>query len=186
MALALVLALSFHQFKSGNSFRNGWKDSLPAEGSKNVNYGSLKKTADTGMWASHRGEAGTRHWKEQRELEHRAQGAAQRLRTKARRGWTRDTGQLLQRKAKGCREVRGQGEGLALPPGCSTTFRSRGVRDTNQRLNQINKSLFPWRAYGLSQDAAVVTNAGQQRSSASCAFPAGQTLWLLLKGPHLP
>lgn len=26
MALDLVLLLSFHQFKSGNSFRNGWKD----------------------------------------------------------------------------------------------------------------------------------------------------------------
>lgn len=72
MALGLVLLLSFHQFKSGNSFHNGWKDRLPAEGSKNVNCGSLKKTANTEE-DSHRGEAGTSHWKEQRELEHRAQ-----------------------------------------------------------------------------------------------------------------
>lgn len=107
MALGLVLELSLHQFKSGNSFRNGWKDRLPAEGSKNVNCGSLKKTANTGMWASHRGEAGTSLWKEQRELEHRTHGAAQRHGTKARRGRSGDTGQLLQRKAKGCGEVRG-------------------------------------------------------------------------------
>lgn len=153
MALGLVLVLSFHQFKSGNSFRNGWKDRLPAEGSKNVNCGSLKKTANTGMWASHRGEAGTSHWKEQRELEHTkgTHGAAQRHGTKARRGRSGDTGQLLQRKAKGCREVRGQGEGLALPPGCSTYFqKQRDEGYTNQRLNQLNKSLFPWRACGLA------------------------------------
>lgn len=67
MALGLVVVLSFHQLKSGNSFRNGWKDRLPAEGSKNVNCGSLKKTANTGMWASHRGEAGTSHWKRAKE-----------------------------------------------------------------------------------------------------------------------
>lgn len=67
----------------------------------------------------------------------------------------------LQIKAKGYREVRGQGEGLALPPGCSTTFRNRGMRDTNQRLNQINKNLFPLRACGLAYEAAVVTNATQ-------------------------
>lgn len=66
-----------------------------------------------------------------------------------------------QRKAQGYREVRGQGEGLALPPGCSTTFRNRGMRDTNQRLNQINTNLFPLRACGLAYGAAAVTNAPQ-------------------------
>lgn len=82
MGLGLVLLLSFHQFKSGKSFSNGWKDRLPAEGPKNVNCGSLKKTANIGMWARHRGEAGTRHWKEQKKLEHGAHGAAQRARNK--------------------------------------------------------------------------------------------------------
>lgn len=92
----------------------------------------------------------------------------------------------LQREAKGDREVRGQGEGLALPPGCSTTFKNRGMRGTNQRLNQINKELFPLRACGLPGEAAAVTNAAQHEelSFPSCALGASQArqpLRLLLK-----
>lgn len=53
-----------------------------------MNCGSLKKTENTDMWASHRGEAGTSHWKEQRELEHRAQ--EQHKGTEQRRGEDRE------------------------------------------------------------------------------------------------
>ena len=67
----------------------------------------------------------------------------------------------LQTKANGYGEVTGQGEGLALPLGCSTTFRNRGIRDINQRLNQINKTPSPLRACGLADEASAVTNATQ-------------------------
>lgn len=190
MAVDQALLLSFYQFQSGNSCRNGWKDGLPEKVQRCELW--QFEGENGGMWASHRGEAGTRQWKQQRRLKRQNP----RCSTKS---WNKREVRMcagsrvscLQREAKGHRGLRGQGEGLALPPGCSTTFKNRGMRDTNQRLNQINKDLFPLRACGLPCEAAAVTNAAQHEelSSPSCALRASQArqpLRLLLKDLHLP
>lgn len=105
---------------------------------------------------------GTRHWKQQSQLKRQNRRRSTKKQNKREaRMYAGTRVSCRQIKAKGYREVRGQGEGLALPPGCSTTFRNRGMRDTNQRLNQINKNLFPLRACGLAYGAAAVTNAAQ-------------------------
>lgn len=138
-----------------------------------MNCGSPKKRENTGMWASHRGEAGTRHWKQQRKLKRQnTRCSTKKEKKREARMYTGTRVSCLQIKAKGCREVRAQGEGLALPPGCSTTFRNRGMRDTNQRLNQINKNPFPLRACGLAYEAVVVTNASQHEELCFLRIPS--------------
>lgn len=125
------------------------------------------------MRASHRREAGTRHWRQQRKLQQHNMRCSTKKHNK--RGVRTDTGtrvSCLQIKVKGYRQVRRQGEGTALPSGGSMTLRNKGMRYPNQRLNQINKTPFPLRACGPATEVAVWTNAVQHQELCFLCIPS--------------
>lgn len=92
-----------------------------------MNCGGLKKREEKTLACGPA--TGTRHWKELKKLKRRnTECGTKREKKGEARMSARTRVSCLQRKAEGCGEVRGQGEGLALPPGCSTAFRNRGIQ----------------------------------------------------------